>query len=353
MSAPARDILLVSLGTTPQVVTETLWHLFRRKPPFVPAEIHLLTTRLGEAAIRPGGSGAHLCDPDAEGRIEEGRGGRLVEFRESFGVPLPQVFIRTSEPPPEDLRSEGTTLDYADLCIRVIAELRRRPHPVRLHASLAGGRKSMSFYMGYALSLLGDPGDELSHVLVAPADFESHPDFWWPGGPPGSLVTRDGRRLSTAEARVDLVSVPFLALRDHVEPELLADLAAGRKGFSDLVRRIGERVAPELRLGPERGETAFGGMRLRLPPLEYALLHVLARAWKERWPGVGPDGPGGRGWLGWQQFTEPGEAVATFLDVYGGLAAEPQESAVVAVMERLRAGAAEPFGRLHEINRRD
>lgn len=35
-----------------------------------------------------------------------------------------------------------------------------------LHVSLAGGRKTMGYYVGYALSLFGRAQDRLSHVLV-------------------------------------------------------------------------------------------------------------------------------------------------------------------------------------------
>ena len=54
-----------------------------------------------------------------------------------------------------------------------------------LHVSIAGGRKTMGYYLGYALSLFGRPQDRLSHVLVSPP-FESHPQFYYPS--PGERV---------------------------------------------------------------------------------------------------------------------------------------------------------------------
>ena len=45
----SRRILLAVTGLSPQVVTETLYALaVRRDPPFVPTEIHLLTTAEGK-----------------------------------------------------------------------------------------------------------------------------------------------------------------------------------------------------------------------------------------------------------------------------------------------------------------
>ncbi len=77
---PHRPILVVSLGMTPPVVAETLWRLFRQAPPFIPQEIHRLTTRRGERSVRRGTMGGFFCDVDERGRIHgPGGGGRLAE----------------------------------------------------------------------------------------------------------------------------------------------------------------------------------------------------------------------------------------------------------------------------------
>ena len=52
-----------------------------------------------------------------------------------------------------------------------------------LHVSIAGGRKTMGFYVGYALSLFARDQDRLSHVLVPPS-LESRQDFFYPPPPP-------------------------------------------------------------------------------------------------------------------------------------------------------------------------
>ena len=46
-----------------------------------------------------------------------------------------------------------------------------------LHAS--GGRKTMTFTIGYAMSLFGRAQDSLSHVLVS-GGYENIPGFWFP-----------------------------------------------------------------------------------------------------------------------------------------------------------------------------
>ncbi|MBF4102237.1 hypothetical protein INT80_01850 [Gallibacterium anatis] len=45
-----------------------------------------------------------------------------------------------------------------------------------MHVSIAGGRKTMGFFAGYALSLYGRAQDSLSHVLVS-AEYEAIQNF--------------------------------------------------------------------------------------------------------------------------------------------------------------------------------
>ena len=64
-----------------------------------------------------------------------------------------------------DIRSPEDNLSAADQVAKLIRELTNDPDR-QLHVSLAGGRKTMSFYLGYALSIFGRDDDRLSHVLV-------------------------------------------------------------------------------------------------------------------------------------------------------------------------------------------
>ncbi len=303
------DVLVVSVGMTPQVVTETLWALFQGNPPFVPAEIHLLTTRLGELRLRgrplppevpfAGRTLPPLCDPRGDGRLAPDDPGRLSELYRRFGHPLPRVFVHLSAERPEDLREEDVNLGFADLCARVLAGIRERRPDARLHVSLAGGRKSQSFYLGYALSLLGRSADVLSHVLVPPAR-ENDPDFWWP---------EDG-----GEERVELVGVPFVPLRDFVEPALLAQLSAGRAGFGELVRSVRRAAAsdPTLVLVAASREVRVEDVRFTLQPLRFALLWLLAAV--ARGDLADPVAP--RGSLTWWGLIHDPDLVRAFLEVF-------------------------------------
>jgi hypothetical protein len=111
--------------------------------------------------------------------------------------------------PLDDIRS---ALDSraAGECIRTVVHTLARDPATELHCSLAGGRKTMSALLATALQLYGRPQDRLYHVLVI-EPFEHVPDFLYP--PRRRVSYRvDGRSVSTRQARVVLVEIPFVAL---------------------------------------------------------------------------------------------------------------------------------------------
>jgi hypothetical protein len=77
----------------------------------------------------------------------------------------------------DDIREGSHNEALGDFIAGFIRE-KSQDSNTRLHCSLAGGRKTMSFYLGSALQLFGRPWDKLYHVLVSP-EFESHPEFYY------------------------------------------------------------------------------------------------------------------------------------------------------------------------------
>lgn len=298
-----RKILIVSVGETPQVVTETLWALTvgreKKTDWFVPDEIHLLTTALGREIIQD-----KLLGPN----------GKLEAFRDEFG--MPEVAVQMHGAEIEDVRQTEANLDFADATVRVIRDA-TSDRKVRVHVSMAGGRKSMSFYMGYAMSLFGREHDALSHVLV-PREFEGCPDFWWiPKRPRPVVSLRDGKTYNTADARIELFEVPFLRLTHFVRPHLFdqADI-----DYSRVVASMQEAIGVKrVRLVDSRRCLLIGDIEVQLPNQAYALYRTLADAARERWPGADPDGVGPEhsGWLKMEDFYSLDSPVLqVFLDHY-------------------------------------
>jgi CRISPR-associated protein (TIGR02584 family) len=272
-----RRILLAACGLTPQVVTETIYALAARPAPVVPTEVHLLATR--ESAQR-----ARLSllseDPGWFRRLCRDYNLPPIRFDDStiheLAGPGGEVL--------SDIRSVEENEHTADAITELVRRLTSDPEAA-LYVSLAGGRKTMGFYLGYALSLFARPQDRLSHVLVS-APYESHPEFFYPTPRPRIIYTPppDPRPLDTSEAQVTLAEIPFVRLRHGLPRELLE----GRSTFLEVVRAAQRAIGPpELVFCLRQRRVLAGGTEVRLAPAELAFF-----AWIARRRVRGLDGPG-------------------------------------------------------------
>lgn len=229
-----RRVLLAVTGLSPQVVTETLYALaVEHVPAFRPTEIHLLTTADGARLARTA-----LLHPDG-GQFHA----LLRDWPEvgtpRFDVSCIHVISSQNGVPLADIRTPEDNAAAADAITTLAAELTADENSA-VHVSIAGGRKTMGFYLGYAFSLFARPQDRLSHVLVS-APFESHPEFFFPPRSPRRLaMPRDGRHVDTAEAVVTLAHIPFVRLR-HGLPQALLD---GSSSFSETVAALQKSFEP-------------------------------------------------------------------------------------------------------------
>jgi CRISPR-associated protein (TIGR02584 family) len=260
-----RRVLLAVTGLSPQVVTETLYALaVRCTPAFVPTEIRLITTREGAQRAKL----ALLSeDPGWFHRLRVDYGLPPIDF----GEHSIHVLTGADGAPLDDIRTPSDNLAAADFITEHVRALTADPTSA-LHVSIAGGRKTMGFYLGYALSLFGRPQDRLSHVLVSDP-FESTWNFFYPS-PASRVIEAAGQKLAdTAQAEVTLAEIPFVSLRT----ELPHALRHGRAGFAETVQAAQRAVAPpELVLDPRRLQVRVAGKQFGLAPSEFALLAVLA-----------------------------------------------------------------------------
>ena len=271
---PARILLCVS-GLHPQIITETLYALaVDRAEPFVPTEVHVITTVEGAERIC-----LKLLEPGT---------GELWRLCEDHG--LDPAGIRFSdetlhligEPmaPLADIRSVEENRAAADTIMAVVRELCTRENAA-IHASIAGGRKTMGFFLGYALSLLGRAQDRLSHVLV-PAPFESHREFYFPPRRPRVLETRDGKPIRTDQACIELAEIPFIRLRDDMPRTVLG----GALSFSDTVAMGQDRLQrPSITFDVPASTVWLGDHPVRLSHALFAFYWWLA---ERRLQGLGP-----------------------------------------------------------------
>jgi len=270
----ARRVLLAVTGLSPQVVTETLYALaVKRDPPFVPTEIQLLTTAEGrqraELALlseEPGWFRRFCSDYDLPPiRFDAGR---IHAITDGSGEAL------------DDIRSVLDNERLADQVTEKVRELTADEHSA-LHVSIAGGRKTMGFYLGYALSLFGRPQDRLSHVLVS-EPYESSWDFFYPTSYSRVITTRDNKLVDTKEARVELADIPFVRLRHGLDDPL----REGKATFSEAVATAQRALRPpELVIDLTHRLVRAAGMVFEVPPTQLALLSLFAQ---RRIKGEGP-----------------------------------------------------------------
>ena len=275
-AACPRRILLAVTGMTPQVVTETLYGLMRENPQSLPHELHLLTTADGAERARL----ALLSDQP----------GWFQRFLTDYGLPPIafdashiHVLCDADGLPMADIRSASDNALAADQ----VAELVRRftadaQAPTQLHVSLAGGRKTLGFFAGYALSLWGRDHDRLTHVLVADP-FEASWDFFYPTPYERIIATRHNTLVDCAQAEVTLADIPFVRLRHGLPGALLN----GQAGFAQAV------AAAQASLGPPRlvldlaaRTLEAAGQRIHLPPADLAFLAWFARRAAAGLPGL-------------------------------------------------------------------
>ena len=265
-----RRVLVVVTGMSPQVVTETVYALaVPAKPAWVPTEIRLLTTRKGAEIAKE-----HLL---------KGGNGRFQQLRQDYQLPAVDFDARSihtlSDDDGEamdDIQTPAHNTAAADAITQLLCELTRDDGSA-LHVSIAGGRKTMGFYLGYALSLYGRAQDRLSHVLVNPP-YESHPEFFYPTPTERLIETRDGELVDARKARVGLAEIPFVRLREGLPQDLLE----GKIRFHDAVDAAQQALGPvELVIDLRGRRVQAGGRVFKVPPVQLAFLAWLARRQQE------------------------------------------------------------------------
>ncbi len=253
-----KEILIFVTGATPQIITETIYAFAVKSPPIIPYKLYFITTSKGKELITN-----NLI-----------KGNILQNLSEELNHTLPKIeddsFIIAKDQNGneiDDIRSEMENRIVGDLITSFI-KAQATDFSARLHCSLAGGRKTMSFYMGAALQLFGRPWDKLYHVLVTP-EFESNPRFYFKPSKDTVIECRmpDGsiKKLNTKDAEINLVELPFIRLRHKV--------TLHKKGFNELVEE-GQReidtatMQPPLKINLAERTITIGDISIDMVPME-------------------------------------------------------------------------------------
>lgn len=301
----SRRILLLVTGLTPQVVTETLYALaVQAEEKFIPTEIHVIST--GEGAER---ARLSLLDPSS---------GRFHELCNDYGLHgilfAPEnihVIEDASGQPLTDIRTPEDNLRAADYIMHFVRNFCSNESSM-LHVSIAGGRKSMGFFAGYALSLFGRTQDRLSHVLVNDP-FESLPEFYFPPAQGRVLNSRNNRPVHTSDARIMLADIPFVRLRGGI-PQNLQDKQVS---FHQTVEEVQSGLHfVSLSFDLPTKSICCGGKLLKFPPLLFAFYLWLARRHITT---------SGNGAVHWQE-ANPDDFLKVYAEIVGSMSASLEKT---------------------------
>lgn len=270
-----KKILVAVTGSTPQILTETIYALHMERN-WVPDEIHVLTTTHGKYEINK-----HLFN---NGKLQ-----KLYDEYNIGGVEFSEDFIHLIQ------NSEGQALsdiknvednDYAaNMIVHFIHDLCKDPEN-EIHVSLAGGRKSMGFYIGYALSLFGRAQDSMSHVLVS-HPYEFARDFFFPTKDSCEIEAawwesdvRQVLKVDSKDAEIWLSDIPFVRMGMGYVPIDLSNKDSYRQAVELTQTKIDEySIVIDL---PNKNLICNNFLKVSLAPQQIVFYALLAKAKKEK-----------------------------------------------------------------------
>ena len=189
----------------------------------------------------------------------------------------------------DDLKTPEENELAADMICQKVREFTQDDN-VSLHVSIAGGRKTMGVYAGYALSLYGRLQDQLSHVLVS-EKYETLQGFYYPALKKGQNIIKKTHKkteqghdvyeeelLDAFDAKVWLANIPFVRLREFINPKN----TVVNKSFSTVIEMVNASLQPfSVILDVNDKKVIRGNKECKLPPREFSLYLLVAELKKK------------------------------------------------------------------------
>ena len=269
-----RTILVAGMGTSPAVLTETVWALAHQEQPVVPDEIVVITTKSGKESLRTAVmSGAPSVWERLKAALRKEKiaiDGKLV-----FGDTSIRVMPDEKGNEIVDLRTGADNLRAADF---MLGELRKYTEDAEttILCSIAGGRKTMSALLFSCMTLLGREQDKVYHVLLPPVLEQGvEPPFFFPE--PGVTYTAKatGKKYKANKVQSELFEVPFVRMRGWYQEKFKAT----PPNYKTLISRMqtmapAAMTCPLLDLNARDGTLRVDGDACELSETCFALLYI-------------------------------------------------------------------------------
>ncbi len=259
--SPSSEVVLFAVsGMSPAVLTETVWALAQEKPALIPDRVVVVTTVLGRQKIRD-----ELLTGEWEKLQRAVNADERLEFGDT-GHHLRVITRGTVEL--DDIRTPADNAAAADFILEQLRSLVENPD-IRVVATIAGGRKTMSALLYGCMSLIGREADRITHVLVdGRLEQRRDPKFFFP--------------TNKEEARgVCLADIPFVPLRNRFRDldEMPGSFNRLTASYSRLLKSDSEQ--PVLVKLLENG-VEVNGLRVRLRDRALHTLRYLIHVNRER-----------------------------------------------------------------------
>lgn len=233
-----RIVLIATMGSSPAVLTETVWALAHAKKPVIPDEIVVLSAKNSVDKMKRDllegrePIWGRLLSALKKDKISIG--GKLV-----FGSMSIHVIPDAQKNELWDLRSSEDNLLAADFMMQEIRKYSESPD-TEIIASIAGGRKTMSALLLSCMTLLGREEDKVVHVLL-PEELEggTEPPFYFPQKGVVHVSRRTGKKYKGDKLRSELFEVPFVRMRGWYQEKFKTNPPT----YLSLVKKI-QQVAP-------------------------------------------------------------------------------------------------------------
>lgn len=271
-----RTVLIVGMGTSPAVLTETVWALAHQKSPVVPDEIVVIVTKSGAE---------RLCGDILSGSTTIWDSMLEALRKEKIRIDGKLVFGETSIRviPDErgngiwDLRTGDDNLRAADFMLRQIRQYTESSDTVVL-TSIAGGRKTMSALLFSCMTLLGREDDKVFHVLLPP-EFEGgvEPPMFYPKKGVTYTNRLTGKKYKGDKYRSELFEVPFVRMRGWYQEKFKTIPPTYRTLISKVQTVAPPAVTyPEIEIDALGGGATLNGSVISMSKPCFALLMLLA-----------------------------------------------------------------------------
>jgi len=281
-----RNILLCVAGATPQIITETLWALMKKGERV--DEVRVITTTTGrDKCIKllldetEGKFYRFLRDFPEAGDIKFDERKFYVLNNKATGMPSE---FDWEEDRLRDILDDTDNGKAANQICEIVRQITEN-EDVRIHASVAGGRKTMSLYLMTAMQLFGRKDDKMSHVLVSP-EVESNPFFFYKTPKPENIFVKDfqsgelkplkkadGNQYTTDDAEIYSANIPFIRLRGIGS----AMLDKSVENYAEIVRQAQENLESlSLRINLKNRLVKIGRKTVRLEPQQFFVYVLFA-----------------------------------------------------------------------------